>query len=781
MENVLNFKISSALKNLIGMELITDPYVAIFELVKNSFDAYATNVKIIFESIKDRDKTKIIIIDNGKGMSEEDLLNKWLFVAYSAKQDGTEDGGGDENTQKFDNDYRNKIKSKRIFAGAKGVGRFSCDRLGEKLNLISIKNSKNTRIENLNIDWTNFEENSKKEFLQIPVKHRVLGTIDYDIHHGTILEITQVRDQWDRNKLLKLKQSLAKLINPAQENTSNEFNIEIIANEEFATDSRKIYDREKVNGYVRNTIFETLDIKTTQIFSEISSEGDVITTTLKDRGSLIYTIKEKNIYRNLSDIKVNLFILNRAGKINFYKIMGIESVNYGSVFIYKNGFRIYPYGEVGEDFFNLDKRKAQGYNRYFGTRELLGRIEINGEDENLKETTSRDGGLIKNNSYDELVEFFYDKALKRLEKYVFEIIKWGDPIVDKETGKESPALNPADKKNEILNTIKVLSKSKDLISINYDKNFQNIIEEKKEKSVSNLLKKLEDSTQKFSNPVIDKHLEDTKRMFKELIVTKNEAEVQAEQSSSKLQKVEKELEHTTKHNLFLKSISTTDIKEVVALQHHVNRSADKINFHLDQLIEAIRKGLDSEKLINYVKRISLENEKILTVSRYVTKANFNMKAAEIEDDIIQFISEYIENVYVEYEHLKINNQQFEKIDIVNGNIEFITKFRPLEVIMVIDNLFSNSHKARARELKLTWNMLGEETAKLTLQDNGDGIDESRVDINQLFDFGYTTTEGSGIGLFHVKDIIENKMNGKIYVNTNIERGTEFEIEFNKNR
>ncbi|PGQ37437.1 ATP-binding protein, partial [Bacillus thuringiensis] len=101
------------------------------ELVKNSFDAHAKNVKIIFENIY-KHNARIVIYDDGKGMDIEDIKDKWLFVAYSAKKDGSED-------EREINDYRDKLKSKRGFAGAKGVGRFSCDRLGSKLNMITIK------------------------------------------------------------------------------------------------------------------------------------------------------------------------------------------------------------------------------------------------------------------------------------------------------------------------------------------------------------------------------------------------------------------------------------------------------------------------------------------------------------------------------------------------------------------------------------------------------------------------------------------------------------------
>ena len=84
------FKVSSGLKDLIGGQLITDKFAAVFELVKNSFDAGATDVRIKFENIYTVN-SKIIIVDNGKGMDYNDIKDKWLFVAYSAKKDGTED------------------------------------------------------------------------------------------------------------------------------------------------------------------------------------------------------------------------------------------------------------------------------------------------------------------------------------------------------------------------------------------------------------------------------------------------------------------------------------------------------------------------------------------------------------------------------------------------------------------------------------------------------------------------------------------------------------------
>ena len=81
-----HFRISSELKNVIGQDLITDDFVAIFELVKNSFDAKASQVHVVFDLKSDN--SSIHIIDDGKGMSLKDIRDKWFFLGYSGWASG---------------------------------------------------------------------------------------------------------------------------------------------------------------------------------------------------------------------------------------------------------------------------------------------------------------------------------------------------------------------------------------------------------------------------------------------------------------------------------------------------------------------------------------------------------------------------------------------------------------------------------------------------------------------------------------------------------------------
>lgn len=754
----LQFKISSFLKDLIGRELITDEFVAVFELVKNSFDAHAKKVKVIFENQYDLTNARIIIWDNGRGMDKSDLQNKWLFVAHSDKRDGTED-----------KDYRDKIQHKRTFAGAKGVGRFSCDRLGRYLNLLSIKDAPNALIENLKIDWTSFEQDSSKEFIDIKVAHDTLSATNYEnFHQGTILEISGLRDIWDRDRIKKLKVSLEKLINPIQGNDVDDFAIEIIADDELLQDQKEKDDRDKVNGVVRNIVFERLGLKTTQIKVSITNHGGTITTTLTDRGTEIYTLTERNPYDKLYDIDIVLFVLNRAGKINFKKIMGVDSVKYGSVFIYKNGFRIYPFGEEGDDTLKIDRRKQQGFYRFLGTRDLLGRIEINGERSDLRETTSRDGGFVKNESWNQLVEFFYDKALRRLETYTVGIIKWGDEKFDKETGEIiQPELKPEDVKDKILDIISNLTKAKEVIDVRYNQDFLQIYESKQERSATQLVKNLTRMAEETNNPQFVKQAKAVEKQVSEMRQSIGELERDNATKTEENKNIKKTVSQLQTENLFLISDVTNDTKEFKSLQHHITHTSDLIAEYISIAIEALNKG-DNKRVKEALQYMEIENQKILTLSNFVSKAKFDTKTTKINDDIISFVCEYINNLYV-ITHKKLN------VNVEKASFKFVTRFVPIEMIILIDNLLNNSEKAKAQNVSIRW-ALEENTLIMHYTDDGQGIKQDV--LPHVFEYRFSTTNGGGLGLYYVKEIV-NKMKGSVQVDNSKSKGVGFILTLKK--
>lgn len=247
--------------------------------------------------------------------------------------------------------------------------------MGEDLELITSKINSNITYK-VNVDWREFEKDAQQSFgaIEIPFEEIENKNIfPQSKHHGTILKIKNLNSTWDEVKLLELRRSLEKLINPFSKVSS--FKIEIVA-EEFIELDKKSGNNLKINGVIDNSILKVLDIKTTQI--DLSLKGETITTKIIDRGTLIYHIEEPNNYLSIiNDLEINLYFLNRSAKINFGKLMDIEPINYGNVFLFKNGFRVQPYGNVGDDSWKIDNRKQQGYNRFRNKRFIWqGRIDF---------------------------------------------------------------------------------------------------------------------------------------------------------------------------------------------------------------------------------------------------------------------------------------------------------------------------------------------------------------------------------------------------------------------
>ncbi|GAB4417245.1 MAG: ATP-binding protein [Anaerolineae bacterium] len=805
----VSFKISSGLKNIIGRELITDDFIAVFELVKNSFDANAREVEIIFQCLKS-ETPSIIIKDNGEGMDEDDIRNKWLFVAYSAK--------------KSDQDYRDKIKSDRIFAGAKGIGRFSCDRLGAKLRLITRRKTEKNGFLILNVNWNEFEEDPEKEFQTIKATLSKTNRLPIpQFKSGTILEISGLRSaDWDRKKLLRLRRSLERLINPNQGNDADNFSIILKVPDEEDEDEviRQASPDESwniVNGPIKNFIFEALGLKTTQIQLEIGKKGDTLITELLDRGALVYRILENNPYHGvLHNIKMNLFFLNTSAKIVFARRMGLPSVQYGSVFVYRNGFRIHPYGEARTDSLGLDRRKQQGYNRFLGSRELIGRIEITSENPYyFQETSSRDGGFIKDEAFESLIDLLFKYALSRLEGYVIELLKFGKGLEDLDLEDLPEISNPNSKelRKIVFDIVTKLTRSKDVIDIHYDPNILNILENRSAESITALLGNLKRISADQNNEELHKEILKAEKQVTVLKKAKEEAEQETEKERERAKQAEQEAKQAyaraqeaedearqaqaetqkaqveaqeikgkaevlSTQNLFLKSVLSKDLQHVLNLHHTIGQDALTIDQFVENLLGMLKDGnrqLKPERLQADLERISYVARKIITVSRFATKANFRADAEEITADLISYIREYLLNIYGGF----ILDPYEQRIEILfNSSIgaEFVTRFTPIKVSIVFDNLISNSRKHKSKTIIVSVIEHQENQLVISFKDDGRGI--PRKNIPSLFQIGFTTTEGSGLGLHHSRTTME-EMHGDITINENYKDGAEFILTFKK--
>jgi signal transduction histidine kinase len=876
MENKLHFKTNIQLKSIIGKDLINDDNIAILELVKNSFDADAKTVKVEYSNLKNNDDkvietfsdgtSRLIIKDDGLGMGLDDIQNKWLNIAYSEKKSNTR-------------------QHNRMMAGAKGVGRFSCDRLGEFLNLYTKKKDADEYLL-LKIDWKKFEiDDNTKEIQSIDLDFETITKTELAnknievFEQGVLLEIIKLRsnwvnetkddNNWNTDKLVNLKKYLEKLINPNQAFEKNDFGIYLNAHEFIEENNDKV-EYEKFIGKIENTIFEKLDFKTTSIESEIIEEENAILTTLKDKGQIIFWIKEKNIYFPfVKNAKLAFYYLNPYSKSFFTKQTGIQSVNYGSIFLFINGFRIPPYGEVGDDWLGLDQRKNQGTARYIGLREVVGSIEILDKSNDFRIISSR-SGIVKDDNYYKLTnsknnDSFVFKAYRRLEKYVVEGLSWDsmpEDLKDQYNSLHKKIISGELKENDLIFREDEVTKKRrvyesihSIISAKADNVIElyineNLILDKIEEEKLNAEREFEQLINDFDNKKIDgetlnrilqkkalnnkdlekqiadlskyntsdlttkaiaelqlykdtinkqtKIIEDLKnqlekeRLEKEYqqkiiadlklgkdtaeniatIEVKKRVEAEAETEKVKVEKdiIQEQLIAEQKKGVFKGALIGTDKERIVGLQHQIYHSSARINRSLDLMLKHLGADKIDDKTKKYIKLIALESSKINAIAKYVTKANFNLQASEIEVDLVDFIQDYINEIYL-FEDSIIDAEL--DIQIKNNcNTSFIRKIRPLEVTTLIDSFISNSKKAKATKIEFNLTKIDSDLL-LEIKDDGIGIDEKG--INQIFELGYTTTNGSGIGLFQVKDIINNSLAGLISVTSVKNKFTSFNI------
>jgi signal transduction histidine kinase len=820
----VSFRTNVLLKSIIGKDLITDDNIAVLELVKNSFDAGSKESNIIFRNVipnqeikeyKKINSSEIIIFDSGSGMSEYDLVNKWLNIAYSDKK-------------------AKKEEHNRTLAGNKGVGRFSCDRLGKFLTIYTKKID--SSLIKLSIDWREFEQiddieiniqDINFELDEITMNQYQNETNLSSFKSGTTLSIKSLREEWNHKKILSLKRQIEKFINPNQSFESEKFDVNILA-EEFLKIEKDFQSFQKINGTVENKIFDKLNFKVTYIHSEISEDGKKITTTLKDRGNEIFTLTEHNPFDLLKNIKIHIYYLNPYSKAYFMKQTGIRSNEFGSISFFIDGFRVPPYGDSGDDWLGMENRKNQGRARYLGTREVIGRIEVFGnqekeDDEKYFKIISNRAGVLNNDIFNQLTKFsspfgYYLKTLRRLERFVVEGINW-DSIVEKNYNKlENEILNDPNwdeskelfnedsltRNKRILSVIeKIISAKKDeIIDLSINRAFvSDLADEQKQKSeaelnsiVNELSKKelssieLNQLLNKISTTKVDldnfpisqneidklkaeqenlrnqiqQQFENTKILEDEKIKAKEEAE-----------KLEKELALEKEKNTYLRTSSRSLTEDAKGLVHNIKITSKKISDSVDNLYhKVLEENYTKNNLLKSLGAIKFQAEKANKISKIITRSNFKADTNAQIADVVKYINQYV-NIYSDiYPKTELD------FDVICNDSELVKKFSLLDISVVLDDLISNSAKASAKNIKIEMSNPSKDILKIYFSDDGNGVPKEFIENKEtIFDLGITTTlGGSGIGLNSVRTGLKS-MKGEIkFIGNNVQlKGACFEI------
>ncbi len=783
-----NFIANAGIKDIVGRGLIYDDNIAIIELIKNSKDSGSANVKLYFKLVKDEETgcetEELWVCDSGQGMTQRDIIDKWLNIAYSEKRGTTE-----------------------AYAGNKGVGRFSCDRLGEKLTLYT-KASKGEYLK-LPIEWTDFENKDlADEISTIKLQGRVLERKEFlsnigvkKFKTGTILKIQRLRGEWTSAKLKKLIGEMEKF-SPKLE---DDFDVYLYSDGYF---DERAYVSKLKNGKINNNILSKLTFKTTFIRSEIDSKGKYITTKLYYQGEEIYKYKAVNPYKSLKNIRTEIHYLDTISKAYFTRSSGVNSVSYGSIFLFYNGFRVSPYGNYKNDWLGLDQRKSQGTSRNLGTREIFGRIDILDEDDTFSVITSREG-LAHNAAFQDLVAYdehekttlinekqeygYITTIIRQLESFVVNGLNW-NRMVDKLGKRSVVTLDDVNKNPERYKAKDILSD--DVISV-LGRMLKSNYKVEEIDINKNLISKIQDIN------------DDKFKSYKKDFIEKTKAKTLAELSPVEIGAVKKIIEASeARLDAAIEERDITEKEVVIAKQelivervknqylidsraqlspdaegliHTIKLTNSKVKNISSNLLDDLIDGeFNRDSLIDGLAKILSNAEKALKMAQLATKAEIDSNIEDKITNIPIFIKEYLASE-VESSSLPIT------LNFSGDQKGFSKKINVLNLSIVLDNLLSNSEKWGANNVDVDFKVTNKEI-RVLFSDNGEGVSTKYLECSDaLFELGVRdyptngiTIGGSGIGLYHARENLK-LMNSTIkFAGNNIRlSGASFVLEFKK--
>lgn len=400
------FKPKARLIRTIGEELISNDIVAIIELVKNSYDANASIVVLEFlgevraiEVKKQKNKTivsrfikkegaSISITDDGYGMSLDVIENAWMQPATNFKKDPS-------NKNLF-----------RRFTGEKGIGRFASAKLADQLHIITKKLYENEIV--VSFDWTQFSNDSVfLNEIKIDWFERLPELIK---NSGTSLILREIASTWDEDKIRELRVSLSRLLSPIT--PVEDFLIELKlpkGMEDFEGLIERPDTINKPDYLIKGTVSAT-GIPTLKYFSKKTRKEEDITNSIKDfflknpvkrssqAGEFSFEFRVWN--RENESLKLLASEIDRPiknVKADLDELSGIS--------IYRDNFRVLPYGNKNNDWLRLDKRRVNNPTMRLSNNQIIGYISI-GLDSNpkLKDQSNREG-LVDNQSFEDLKEY----------------------------------------------------------------------------------------------------------------------------------------------------------------------------------------------------------------------------------------------------------------------------------------------------------------------------------------------------------------------------------------
>ncbi len=381
----VRFSVDAGHISRLGRELVGRQETAVSELVKNAYDADATKVKLTFIDT-DKPGGTLLIEDDGHGMTHTQLVNGFMRLS---------------STEKIHEPISPKYKRKR--AGRKGIGRFAAQRLGKTLNITTQTWGTGPALK-VEFDWLEFAED--KDINSIANQ---LSKTEKERPHGTTLAITQLEESWTETTIKRAYRYLIDLIQPFPLSETDDDSVD---DPGFIVEIFKVGDGEtREIASVDKLVY---DFAVAKIEATVDENGKAIWSLNSERFEIddlevLVSDNEPLIYEHLKDVYLIAYYYIYRAKLlprNQEKLILEMAKERGGIRIYRNGFRVLPYGETDDDWLKLDESSARRHIlpphaniNFFGFVQLT---DISGQ--YFEETASREN-LIVNNAYTELVDF----------------------------------------------------------------------------------------------------------------------------------------------------------------------------------------------------------------------------------------------------------------------------------------------------------------------------------------------------------------------------------------
>lgn len=716
-DNQIFFNFSYFALNLLGKNLYSTPLSAISELVANGLDAQANNIKL-YINMEDKEHSIVEILDNGSGMTYSDLANKYVFMGKNKRDELPEE-------------------LKQSVMGRKGIGKLSALFLSKKYYIITKTEKEGTSAWCLDTIHTN--ESETPSLQRCSLDDIQLATANYfkNFKSGTVILLPNV------NLVGIGTQSLEGL----KANLSDYFLTNSIAC--------------KIEVCIANNKNEELHFETVQKSIAYKNMCVFIDNTTENYSKNLaeYVRYTKSKYEQVKNKKRNIVIVNPkdfpelSGKHEFtledgvtkafipYKIegwIGIHSsiepkfaMDNDNRFIRNKIYtpaklRLYIRKKLAVENFMKLMGRTQAFDNY-----IEGEISFDILDDDRFEdiaTTNRQD--LKPD--DERVRFLIEKLNPVLGRLVKERVIFGNTISSEEETIEAE------------------------------------IKRKKEEEKRKAEEKAEREKKAKEEALRKKKEEEIKRKQAEEEARKAEEKAKREEEARKA--AEEEANNEKRRSKFIECNLNEDQVSFTKKLHMIRINLSIIQKAIRKMVMQIQRNkFTVETAWTNLKSLSYNISRAKAALSYSPYAKFDTKDEKIEGDLFSFIKEYAENILILSDGVKIT------VHNIKEQI-YTTKFSPQDIAIIIDNIASNTAKPehKATELEITL-FVKNDIANIVFKDNGVGLSSKIKDINELFEFGKSYTEsGTGIGLYHVKDIVENHLNGSVTINKSA-KGFELQI------